>query len=89
VELTTEALERMLSPLYTRIGIPSRVIESLTGVGARRFWAEGASPTAAAGRSFPSQGYNPAEPLPYCVMKPVPQQRRTHGVKRRIDSEQG
>jgi 3-oxoacyl-[acyl-carrier-protein] synthase III len=51
VELTTEALERMLSPLYTRIGIPSRVIESLTGVGARRFWAEGASPTAAAGQA--------------------------------------
>lgn len=50
VELTTEALERLLSPLYTRIGIPSRVIESLTGVGARRFWAEGASPTAAAGQ---------------------------------------
>jgi 3-oxoacyl-[acyl-carrier-protein] synthase III len=49
VELTTAALERTLSPLYRRIGIPERVIESLTGVAARRFWAEGASPSAAAG----------------------------------------
>lgn len=48
VELTTADLERTLSPLYKRIGIPERVIESLTGVGARRFWADGTSPQQAA-----------------------------------------
>jgi 3-oxoacyl-[acyl-carrier-protein] synthase-3 len=48
VELTTVELERTLSPLYRRIGIPERVIESLTGVGARRFWEEGFSPSGAA-----------------------------------------
>ena len=48
VELTTAALERALSPLYRRIGIPERVLESLTGVNARRFWAEGTTPSGAA-----------------------------------------
>lgn len=47
VELTTAALEQALSPLYRRIGIPERVLESLTGVQARRFWADGTSPSVA------------------------------------------
>jgi 3-oxoacyl-[acyl-carrier-protein] synthase-3 len=47
-ELTTAALEGMLSPLYRRIGIPERVLESLTGVSARRFWGEGTTPSGAA-----------------------------------------
>lgn len=41
VSLTTAELEQQLSPLYKRIGLPSKVIESLTGVGARRFWGVG------------------------------------------------
>jgi 3-oxoacyl-[acyl-carrier-protein] synthase III len=41
VEVTTAELEHQLSPLYKRIGVPNRVLESLTGVSARRFWAAG------------------------------------------------
>ncbi len=47
VEVTTAALEQALAPLYRRVGIPERVLESLTGVTARRFWAEGTSPSVA------------------------------------------
>ncbi|MCB9688209.1 MAG: 3-oxoacyl-ACP synthase III [Alphaproteobacteria bacterium] len=43
VEVTTADLERALSPLYKRIGIPDKVLETLTGVRARRFWPEGMS----------------------------------------------
>ncbi|MEZ4237470.1 MAG: 3-oxoacyl-ACP synthase III [Myxococcota bacterium] len=41
VEVSTASLEARLSPLFRRIGVPSGVIEALTGVGARRFWPEG------------------------------------------------
>jgi 3-oxoacyl-[acyl-carrier-protein] synthase-3 len=44
VEVTTASLERSLSPLFRRIGVPSGVIQALTGVASRRFWAEGTSP---------------------------------------------
>jgi 3-oxoacyl-[acyl-carrier-protein] synthase III len=43
VELTTAELEQQLSPLYKRIGLPSKVLESLTGVASRRFWGVGQS----------------------------------------------
>jgi 3-oxoacyl-[acyl-carrier-protein] synthase III len=43
VELTTAELEQQLSPLYKRIGLPSKVLESLTGVSSRRFWGVGQS----------------------------------------------
>lgn len=42
-ELSTAALEQRLAPLFRRIGVPSGVIEALTGIGARRLWPEGAS----------------------------------------------
>lgn len=50
VELSTAALERSLAPLYTRIGVPTGVVESLTGVVARRFWGDSEPATAAASR---------------------------------------
>lgn len=48
VEITTASLERALEPLYKRIGVPSAVLETLTGVGGRRFWPEGATAADAA-----------------------------------------
>ena len=48
IELSTAMLERSLAPLYRRIGIPERVLESLTGVNARRLWAESTTPSQAA-----------------------------------------
>lgn len=41
VRVTSTALEDELSEPYGRLGIPSRCIESLTGIVARRFWPEG------------------------------------------------
>jgi 3-oxoacyl-[acyl-carrier-protein] synthase III len=41
IEVTTASLEERLSPLFRRIGVPTGVIEALTGVGARRFWPDG------------------------------------------------
>ncbi|MBA2321463.1 MAG: 3-oxoacyl-ACP synthase III [Deltaproteobacteria bacterium] len=41
IEVTTVSLERMLGPLFRRIGISDGVLQALTGVGARRFWPEG------------------------------------------------
>ncbi|HHO51848.1 MAG TPA: 3-oxoacyl-ACP synthase III [Deltaproteobacteria bacterium] len=41
IEITTASLERMLGPLFRRIGVPDGVLEALTGVEARRFWPEG------------------------------------------------
>ena len=41
--VTSDALEDQLRSAYQRLGIPSRCIESLTGIRARRFWPEGAS----------------------------------------------
>ena len=46
--MTTAEIEGRLAPLYKRIGIPSGVIQSLTGVQARRFWADGQLPSEAA-----------------------------------------
>lgn len=40
VEVTTKSLERMLGPLYRRLGLTEGTLEGLTGVGARRFWPE-------------------------------------------------
>ncbi len=40
-EVTTEALERMLGPLYRRLGLSQGLLEALTGVRARRFWSDG------------------------------------------------
>ncbi|MFT4626317.1 MAG: 3-oxoacyl-[acyl-carrier-protein] synthase III [Myxococcota bacterium] len=41
IEVTTESLERMLGPLYRRLGLSQGLLEALTGVRARRFWPEG------------------------------------------------
>ena len=41
VVVRTADIEEQLRPLYQRIGIPSGVIQSLTGVAARRYWAPG------------------------------------------------
>lgn len=48
VVVRTAELEEQLAPLYRRIGIPNGVIQSLTGVGARRYWAPGRKPSEAA-----------------------------------------
>jgi acyl-CoA:acyl-CoA alkyltransferase len=48
VVVRTAELEAELAPLYRRIGIPNGVIQSLTGVGARRYWAPGRLPSEAA-----------------------------------------
>lgn len=37
--LTSDALEKLLEPVYSRLALPSRLIESLTGVVSRRLWA--------------------------------------------------
>lgn len=44
-EVTTESIERMLSRLYRRVGVPAGMIEQLTGIRARRFWPEGTMPS--------------------------------------------
>lgn len=51
VEVQTSALERTLDPLYKRIGVPSAVLEALTGVAARRFWPEGTTAADAAAQA--------------------------------------
>ncbi len=48
VVVRTTDIEEQLRPLYQRIGIPSGVIQSLTGVAARRYWAPGRMPSEAA-----------------------------------------
>jgi acyl-CoA:acyl-CoA alkyltransferase len=48
VEVATSALEASLEPLYKRIGVPTAVLQALTGVGARRFWPEGTTASDAA-----------------------------------------
>ena len=40
-EVTTESMERMLGPVYRRLGLSQGLLEALTGVRARRFWADG------------------------------------------------
>ena len=40
-EVTTESLERMLGPLYRRLGLSHGLLQALTGVRARRFWPDG------------------------------------------------
>ncbi len=40
IEITTASLERMLGPLFRRIGVPDGVLGALTGVKSRRFWPE-------------------------------------------------
>lgn len=50
IEVTTASLEKMLGPLFRRIGVPDGVLQSLTGVGARRFWPEGVLTSDSAGR---------------------------------------
>ncbi len=42
IEVTTASLERMLGPLFRRIGVQDGVLAALTGVAARRFWPDGA-----------------------------------------------
>jgi len=44
-EVTTASIERMLSRLYRRIGVPGGMIEQLTGIRARRFWPDGVMPS--------------------------------------------
>ncbi len=51
IEVTTASLERMMGPLYRRIGLSHGLLESLTGVRARRFWAEGTRPHDAAAQA--------------------------------------
>lgn len=38
--VTSDALEAEMAPTYERLGIPSRCIQGLTGIVARRFWGE-------------------------------------------------
>jgi len=40
VEVPTRTLEKMLGPLYRRIGLSEGLLEGLTGVRSRRFWPE-------------------------------------------------
>jgi 3-oxoacyl-[acyl-carrier-protein] synthase-3 len=40
IEVTTASLEKMLGPLFRRIGVSDGVLTALTGVAARRFWPE-------------------------------------------------
>ena len=40
--LTSSELEEMLAPACTRLQLPARLIESLTGIRARRLWRRGA-----------------------------------------------
>lgn len=51
IEITTVSLEKMLGPLYRRIGVPEGTLQSLTGVGARRFWPEGVLTSDSAARA--------------------------------------
>ncbi|MFZ9888258.1 MAG: 3-oxoacyl-ACP synthase III [Myxococcota bacterium] len=48
IRVTSAALEDQLSDTYGRLGIPSRCIESLVGIVARRFWPVGADMVQAA-----------------------------------------
>jgi len=40
VEVTTRSLERMLGPMYRRLGLSEGILEGLTGVRSRRFWPD-------------------------------------------------
>ena len=40
VEVATRSVERMLGPLYRRLGLAEGTLEGLTGVASRRFWPE-------------------------------------------------
>ncbi len=46
--LTTAALEASMAPLYGRLRIAKGTVQALTGVVARRFWADGVQPSQAA-----------------------------------------
>jgi len=50
-EVTTAAIERMLGRLYQRIGLAPGFLETLTGIRARHFWADGIKPSSAATRA--------------------------------------
>jgi len=40
VEVSTRSLEKMLGPLYRRLGLSEGLLQGLTGVASRRFWPE-------------------------------------------------
>jgi 3-oxoacyl-[acyl-carrier-protein] synthase III len=46
--VTSDELETPLKDTYSRLGIPERILESLTGVRARRFWDDTTKPSDAA-----------------------------------------
>ncbi|MCB9778699.1 MAG: 3-oxoacyl-ACP synthase III [Alphaproteobacteria bacterium] len=47
-EITTASIEKMLERSYQRLGLRAGFLEGLTGVRARRFWADGVMPSDAA-----------------------------------------
>jgi len=49
--IASHELEAPLLPTYTRMGLPPRMLESLTGVRARRFWDPDVRPSDAAARA--------------------------------------
>ncbi len=46
--VTTQEIDSAMADTYGRLGLPARLLESLTGVRARRFWDPGMQPSAAA-----------------------------------------
>ncbi len=48
LRISSSSIEEDLAAVYARIGIPPRCIESIVGIGARRFWEEGQEIDAAA-----------------------------------------
>ena len=43
--IATEEIDRAMAETYARLGVPLRLLESLTGVRARRFWDVGTQPS--------------------------------------------
>jgi 3-oxoacyl-[acyl-carrier-protein] synthase-3 len=64
LRVSSSELEERLRPTLSRLGLPSDILRSLTGIDARRFWSPGARPseaaTYAAARVLRETGLDPA-----------------------------
>ena len=47
IVMTSEKLEKMLAPLYERLGLSEGRLELMSGIHQRRFWPEGTLPSQA------------------------------------------
>ena len=48
IRVTSREIEQKLAPTLARLGIRDNLLEDVSGIGARRFWERGTSPSDAA-----------------------------------------